>query len=237
MPAAPRPCNTHADLFSFLHDLPHLTESLKKQRKIKIVAIGSSSTAGEAQGQVMPYPPRLEMLLRQGFHHRMIDVLNRGLSGEEAPSQVSRFEPDVLAEQPALVIWQVGTNAVFRKEQFNFDDVMVAITAGLRWLKDLPIDIVMMDLQYTPALVDGEKLGFSLDMVDRISRAARDAGVNVFRRFDLMRHWVVQDGISIADLVREGDGPKLHVSDWATDCFTRALSEQIMAQLQAKGAV
>jgi hypothetical protein len=50
-----------------------------------------------------------------------------------------------------------------------------------------------------------------------------------------MRHWVVQDGISIEGLVREGDGAKLHLSDWATDCVTRALSEQIMARLQAAG--
>ena len=236
MPAAPRPCDTHADLFSFRHDLPHLTESLKKQRKIKIVAIGSSSTAGEVEGEVLPYPPRLELLLRRAFHHRMIDVLNRGLSGQEAPSEVSRFEPDVLAEQPALVIWQVGTNAVFRQEEFSLDDVMVAITSGLRWLKDLPIDVVMMDLQYTPALVEGEKLAASVDMVGRISRAAQDAGVNVFRRFDLMRHWVIQDGIPITDLVRAGDNKHLHESDWATNCVTRALFEQIKARLQAEGA-
>ena len=51
----------------------------------------------------------------------MIDVLNRGIGGQEAPSELSRFEPDVLAEVPALVIWQVGTNAVFRKEEFNFE--------------------------------------------------------------------------------------------------------------------
>ena len=235
MAAAPRPCNTHADLFSFRHDLPNLTESLRKQRKIKIVAIGSSSTAGENEGPVLPYPARLEFLLRRGFHHRMIDVLNRGLSGQEAPSEVSRFEPDVLAEQPALVIWQVGTNAVFRQEAFNPDDVMVAVTAGLRWLKDLPIDVVMMDLQYTPALVEGAKLAASMDMVGRISRAAQDAGVNVFRRFDLMRHWVIEDKIPITDLVREGDGDKLHESEWATGCVTRALSEQIMARLQAAG--
>ena len=35
---------------------------------------------------------------------------------------------------------------------------MVAIAAGLRWLKDLPIDVVMMDLQYTSGVVDGTKL-------------------------------------------------------------------------------
>ena len=64
-PHAPRPCDTHADLFNFKHALPHLTESLKKQRKIKIVAIGSSSTAGETD--VVPYPSRLEMLLRRAI--------------------------------------------------------------------------------------------------------------------------------------------------------------------------
>ena len=75
-----------------------------------------------------------------------------------------------------------------------------------------------------------------MDMVGRISRAAQDAGVNVFRRFDLMRHWVIQDGIPIADVVREGDPAKLHESEWATDCVTRALFGQIKARLQAEGA-
>ncbi len=231
MPAAPRICDPHADLFNFRHPLPNLTESLKKRRKIKIVAIGSSSTAGEAD--IVPYPSRLEMLLRGRFHHRLIDVLNRGLSGQEAPSELSRFEPDVFAETPALVIWQVGTNAVFRKDEFNFDDVMVAVAAGLRWLKDLPIDVVMMDLQYTPAVVDGEKLKLSEELVRRIAQAAEDSEVNVFRRFDLMRHWVDQDGLSIAELVCEGDPLKLHMSDWATNCATTALAQSIMARLEA----
>ena len=233
MPAAPRICDPHADLFNFRHPLPNLTESLKKRRKIKIVAIGSSSTAGEAD--IVPYPSRLEMLLRGRFHHRLIDVLNRGLSGQEAPSELSRFESDVFAETPALAIWQVGTNAVFRKDEFNFDDVMVAVAAGLRWLKDLPIDVVMMDLQYTPAVVDGEKLKLSEELVRRIAQAAEDSEVNVFRRFDLMRHWVDQDGLSIAELVREGDPLKLHMSDWATNCATTALAQSIMARVEATG--
>ena len=230
MPPEPRPCNTHTGLFNFKHDLTHLTESLKKQRKIEIVAIGSSSTAGEAD--IVPYPSRLQMLLRERFHHRMIDVLNRGLSGQEAPSELSRFEPDVLAETPALVIWQVGTNAVYRKEEFNFDDVVAAIAIGLRWLKDIPTDVVMMDLQYTPAVIDGDKLKLSEELVAKISRAAEDSGVNVFRRFGLMRYWVDHDHIPLPELVREGDEKKLHMSDWATKCVTTALFEAIRARVE-----
>ena len=82
----------------------------------------------------MPYPARLEMLLRGQFRDRMIDVLNRGIGGQEAPDELSRFEPDVIAEAPSLVIWQVGTNAVFRKKDYNLDDVAAAIAAGLDWL-------------------------------------------------------------------------------------------------------
>jgi acyl-CoA thioesterase-1 len=122
--------DAQADLFDFRYSLPNLTESLKKQRKIKIVAIGSSSTAGEAG--VLPYPSRLEMLLRDRFHDRMIDVLNRGIGGQEAPCELLRFETDVVVETPALVIWQVGTNAVFRKDEFNFDDVVAAIVIDWR---------------------------------------------------------------------------------------------------------
>ena len=66
----------------------------------------------------MPYPPRLEMYLRvrygeEQFPNLNIDVLNRGKGGEEAVEELARFDADIFAESPSLVIWQVGTNAVF----------------------------------------------------------------------------------------------------------------------------
>ena len=233
MPAAPTVCDTHADLFNFKHPLRNLTESLKKRGQVELVAIGSSSTAGE--GDVVPYPARLEALLREHFHDRVIEVLNRGVSGQEATSELLRFEPDVLAHAPVLVIWQVGTNAVFRKDEFDFDEVIAAIATGLRLLADHSIDAVIMDSQYVPAVVDGEKLKLSEELVGRIARTAEAAGVNVFRRFDLMRHWVVHDGLSIEDLVREGDQLRLHMSEWATNCVTTALFQSIRASVEAEG--
>jgi hypothetical protein len=58
-----------------------LTESLKRQRRTRIVAIGSSSTAGT--NGIVPFPHRLEMLMRQPqrWYGRMIDVINRGIGG------------------------------------------------------------------------------------------------------------------------------------------------------------
>ena len=97
------PCDPHLDLVKFNFSLPHFAESLKRQRKTKVVAIGSSSISGE--DNVIPFPPRLELALRKRFPDRMIDVLNRGIGGQEAPEELSRFEPDVIAEAPTLAIW------------------------------------------------------------------------------------------------------------------------------------
>ncbi len=142
-----RPCETHQEIVGFRYPLSHFADALKSRRKVKVVAIGSSSTAG-ADG-VLPFPPRLEMLLREKFPGRMIDVLNRGIGGQEAPEELSRFESDVIAEAPALVIWQVGTNAVYHDTSYYRPDVATAIAVGLNWLAGLPMDVVLMDLQYT----------------------------------------------------------------------------------------
>jgi hypothetical protein len=226
MPDAPRPCDPHLDLVDFRYPLPHLAQSLKSRRKTRIVAIGSSSTAGA--DNVIPYPPRLELALRKRFYGRMIEVLNRGIGGQEAADEIARFESDVIAEAPSLVIWQVGTNAVFRNQDYNPDEVAAAIAVGLDWLAGLPMDVVVMDLQYTRAVI-GPKLGLSEDMVARISAAAEKAKVNVFRRFALMRRWN-NDNIPIEEL---DDGGGLHTSDWATNCITLALDGAMAGALAA----
>jgi len=226
MAEAPLRCDTHPELTSFQYPLPHLMRSLKGRRRTRIVAIGSSSTSGE--GELVPYPARLELLLRKNFRDRLIDVLNRGIGGQEAPSEVSRFEPDVIGEAPAMVIWQVGTNAVFRKKEFNLEEVAASISTGLQWLADMPIDVVLMDLQFTTAVTEpAETRGFADEMVKLIGKAAERARVNVFRRFALMERWV-KDGIDIKNLIREGDPNLLHMSDWATGCVTQALLDAIL---------
>jgi lysophospholipase L1-like esterase len=231
MPDAPRPCDTHPDLVAFKYPLAHLAHSLKQQRKTRIVAIGSSSTAGE--GNIVPYPYRLELALRKQFPDAMIDVVNRGIGGQEAPSELSRFESDVLAEAPALVIWQVGTNAVYRKEEFDLGGVAGSIATGLGWLAGRATDVVLIDPQYTTAVVNPGKIAFADQMVSLIATAAEKAGVNVFRRFALMRRWCVDGGIPIAELIDPTDQTQLHMSDWATNCATQALYGAIKGALAA----
>jgi hypothetical protein len=230
----PRPCDIPDEFARFTHPLSNLAKQFAGRGPIKIVAIGSSSTEGV--GGIVPYPYRLEMALRDRFKNHdpkwMIDVLNRGKGGEEAPLQLKRFDTDVLAEHPSLVIWQVGANAIFHNDQFDVDDVAAKIATGLSQLRDLPMDVVLMDMQYAPALVGADKIKLAERMGSLISTAADKAGVNLFRRFDLMRRWRVDDNIAFEDMIWNGDGLNLHQNDWSTRCVTQALDSAIAGAMK-----
>jgi hypothetical protein len=192
------------------------------------VAMGSSSTAG--RGDVVPYPHRLEMYLRvkfaeERFSNLNIDVLNRGKGGQEAIEELPRFENDVFAENPALLIWQVGTNAVFHN--YDLDDVAAAIAKGLELLQNRPIDVVLIDPQYTTAMLLDDKAEASERMVSLISAAAGNAKVSLFQRWALMRHWHVHNNIGLHRMHDPTDPDRLHQSDWSTRRVAQALCEAI----------
>jgi hypothetical protein len=66
-------------------------------------------------------------------------------------------------------------------------------------------------------------------MVDAIGKAARQAGVNVFRRFALMKGWHDVEPISSDRMVDAFDVDRLHDSDWTTQRLTQALKDQIVS--------
>src|SRR5260370_41512456 len=125
--------DVRVEFVSLKSPLPRLSEALHGKGPVRSVAMGSSSTAG--RWDVVPYPHRLEMYLRARYQERFpnlrIDVLNRGRGNEEAIEELPRFEADIFAERPSLVIWQVGTNAVFHSDRYALDKVAAAIPTGV----------------------------------------------------------------------------------------------------------
>jgi hypothetical protein len=216
------------ELISFGYPLPNLAKALVGKTPVRIVAMGSSSTAG--RGDVVPYPHRLEMYLRvefgeERFPNLNIDVLNRGKGGQEAIEELPRFASDVFAEDPSLLIWQVGTNAVFHS--YDLDKVAAAIAEGLNLLVGKPIDVVLIDPQYTTAMLFDDKVEASERMVTLISTAAKMAKVNLFRRWALMRHWHVHNDIGLDRMHDPTDPDRLHQSNWSTRRVAQALCEAI----------
>jgi hypothetical protein len=158
----------------------------------------------------------------------MIDVLNRGIIGEEAPQELARMRADVIAEAPVLTIWQVGTNAVWQR---GLDEVAAAIEQGLRVLAGAPtpMDIVLMDLQYAPALLTDDKIDATRRMLSLINQLATAAKVNVFRRFDLMRRFLEVERHSFDTIIDPRDETRLRQSDFSAGRIGYELGETIAA--------
>ena len=107
--SVPESCAVVSDLGRFDLPLTRVAQRLGNGDPVKIIAIGSSSTAGTgASSRAFSYPSRLEAELRTRFPRTSITVINRGVAGEEAPQMLARFARDVIAENPT---WCYGKSA------------------------------------------------------------------------------------------------------------------------------
>ncbi|MEH2517011.1 lysophospholipase L1-like esterase [Bradyrhizobium sp. AZCC 1610] len=214
----------------FEHGLTHFAQSLTRGRA-KIVAIGSSSTAGH--GNIKPYPERLLPFLQAEYPNARMTMVNQGIGGQEAPIELQRFDTDVIAEKPDLVIWQVGTNAVWQSPDQNppsFNETTGAIRDGLVKLRDeTEANVILMDLQYVPAVLTPAKKDKAIAMVEAISKLAQDASVNVFRRFAFMKGLFGVEQVSFDRMVDPTDDHRLHDSDWATHRVAWAMKLAIVS--------
>jgi lysophospholipase L1-like esterase len=197
---------------------------------LKIVALGSSSTAGYgASSASRSYPSRLEAELRSLLPGRDIVVVNRGVGGEDAEEMLARLQRGVLAAHPDLVIWQVGTNALL--DGYPIAKERALIRRGIRRLIDAGIDVVLMDPQYAPVVTHKPT---AARFVDALGKVGRDARVGVFRRFAVMRYWSEDQKLPFRTFVK-GDG--LHMNDWGYDCTARLLAAAILEAARTSPAL
>jgi lysophospholipase L1-like esterase len=217
---APHECHAPLELTRLTQPLTRTARRLARGLPLKIVAIGSSSTAGAgASSPAASYPSRLAVEMRALFPHSDITVINRGVNGEEMPDMLARFETAVLAEKPDLVLWQVGTNSVLRDHPVEAANPL--ILAGVRRLKEIGADVVMIDPQYAPRVI--AKPGSEI-MVGLISTTAKEANVDLFQRFAVMKSWHDDDHMDFPAFV-SADG--LHMNDWSYGCIAKLIGGSI----------
>jgi lysophospholipase L1-like esterase len=202
--------------------LSHVAAKLAAGQPVKIIAFGSSSTAG--YGSSAPeytYPNRLAAQLHRQYPTADITVINRGQGGEDAPEMMKRLQTEVIDMHPDLVIWQVGTNAVLR----NLDPAETArmVEDGVARIQAAGADLVLVDPQYSPAVnAKAENAG---KMVKLLNRIAELRHVGIFPRFEVMRDWHEKQSIPIETFVIS-DG--LHMNDWGYACFAQLLGDDII---------
>ena len=199
-------------------------------RPLTIVAMGSSSTQGVgASTPSMSYPSRLERELRDRFPAIGIRVLNRGIGGQDVGEELNRLDRDVVAEHPDLVIWQVGTNAVLRRDDLGADEQL--IRRGVFLLKESGSDIVLMDLQYARRVLARPAWG---EMERIISDVAHGNHVGLFHRFGIMQEWDRTQQLAPAAII----GPDgLHMTDASYGCLASELAEALAWNWWSRGKI
>ncbi|WP_249144430.1 SGNH/GDSL hydrolase family protein [Bradyrhizobium lablabi] len=200
--------------------LPRTAERLKSNEPLKIVAIGSSSTVGLwVLASAATYPEVMRRELLRLRSNATISVVNSGRIGDTIQSSIARFERDVLAHRPDLVVWQLGTNDVVwgdRPDQLLKNRVV----EGVRALKAASTDVVLMDLQYAPMVLASAHHSTAEAIIADVTKQER---VGLFSRFALMRN-SIDAGVAQGALV-SWDG--LHNTAEGYDCIGRALARAI----------
>lgn len=200
--------------------LPRTAGVLKSGGPLRVVAIGSSSTVGLwMTREEDTYPGVMRRELARLVPSLQVEIFNAGRNGDTIPGNIARFDRDVFAHHPDLVIWQIGGNDFTWGEEAA--SLMQKIASGIALLRAQGIDVILMDQQYTPVILGTQYA----KMQSAIATVVREHQVAYLPRFDML-HRAVQSGVSIMSLTSL-DG--LHMSGEAYDCVGRALARAIVA--------
>jgi lysophospholipase L1-like esterase len=214
------PCHVASGVGGFTASLPHVAARIAAGEPVTIVALGSSSTKGVGATQPeLSYPSRLAVELHARFGAE-VRVLNRGIGGDAMGGMLGRIEPDAIAAHPDLVIWQAGTNDVLRDD--DTVDAAGILREGIHQLKAAGIDVILMDLQYAPAVLEHASYR---DMLHAIAAAGVAEGVPVFRRFEVMQIWDETGAMPVSAALADD---RLHMNDRSYGCLARLLADDIV---------
>jgi lysophospholipase L1-like esterase len=213
-------CNAPADLVRLINPLKRVAQRVAAGQPLTIIAIGSSSTAGAgASSPAMNYPSRLAVELQAMYPSLPITVSNRGVNGEESRDMVARFDRDVFAQNPDLVLWQVGSNSVLRDRPL--DEANTSLRDGLKRLREAGSDVVLINPQYAPKVITKHDVD---GMVDLIHLTAKETNVDLFERFAVMRYWRLTEDIPFSTFISPDE---LHMNDWSYGCIAKLLAQSI----------
>jgi lysophospholipase L1-like esterase len=207
--------------------LQRLSDGLRSTHTARILAIGSSSTAGiGASSPSRTYVARLETDLEDAIKGTDFEVVGHGLSGEIAQGAADRMKREVEDVKPDLVIWQVGTNDATR--HVAMDGFKNCLRKTLAWLNEQKIEVILINPQYGETLV---KDAYYEEVVTAIAEIARETQTPLVDRFDAMRKLQRERGAHF-DLSADG----LHMNDEGYRHLAKHVAATIIAALPQASA-
>jgi hypothetical protein len=197
--------------------LPKVADALKGGHALNIMVVGSRSSTIPTQ-EKSAYPGRLQAALLEKYPSMAVNVsveLQMTKTAEEVAAGIGKLAE---GKKPTLVIWQTGTVDAMRS--VDPDDFRAAVDDGVAALQTAGIDVVLMNLQYSPRT---ETMISAPPYLDNMRVVAQQHEVPLFDRFAIMRQW---NDSGDFDLFSTSHG--LELAKRVHDCLGRALSKFVI---------
>jgi lysophospholipase L1-like esterase len=225
MPSLSPACEVPATDIAAPAPLANVTSLLQKSQIVRILAIGSSSTAGTgASARVKSYPSQLGMILEKAIKGIDVEITNRGVGGEVAQMTADRIRSEVTLSKPDLVLWQLGTNDALAR--VSPEDFEATVRTTVRWLRANGIDVALVGLQYTPRFARDANY-FAIRAA--LQRIAAEENILYVRRYDAMQ-FISQRRANLQLMSSDN----FHLNDLGYQCMAEHVAQAVIASLYAK---
>ena len=224
---AAEPCDVPGYLLFGSNELKHVAEAVQKQHKLTIAVVGTgSSILAGPDGPRSAYPARLEAVLKQklpGIDVKVVSLVRTRMTTEDLAKGMEKMLAD---EKPDLVIWQTGTLDAIRR--VDPDEFRAALDEGVETLHKGGVDVILMNMQYSPRTDIMVPLG---PYADNMRHVAQQHEIPLFDRLAIMRHW---SDTGAFDLYAAGKDNVL--AQRVHDCIGRGIAAMIIdAVARAQG--
>lgn len=176
-----RDCQVGSTATASESPLPNVAAALRDKRKLKILAIGASPSAGRRSARG-GHTGETKDILQQAIRGLDVEMINRGVSGELAAQAAIRIRNEVALHEPELVLWQVGTNDALIYVPLG--ELEQTIVETLRWLKERKVDVVLVGLQYVDRMAQDDHYRLVRELIRKI---AAQENVIAVRRYEAQR--------------------------------------------------
>lgn len=219
--AMPEACRVPGSVFVTDAKLVHSSKRVVLEKRLSIVAIGSSSTMGMgATGSEAAWPARLEADLRRRLPNVAVTVQNRAKPRETADQMAKRMAKDVLSLKPDLVVWETGTADAVRS--IDLDQFATTLEDGISAIAAAKADTLLVTPQYARDTV--RLIGFQ-PYIDAMNQAGLRRDVVIFPRYETMRHWIESGQMKFENVPRD---EMAKVADTLYDCLGRQIARVML---------
>ncbi len=146
-------CRAKPELLELGNSLPAARKSIAERKQLRIIALGSSSTSGYGvSNPAYAYPAQLKMGLDKALPGIDIDVVNRGIGGQDVEEMAARMRTE-MKENPRVAGGLADRHQCRHPPDAARQVRRLAARRARRSATSLGADFVLMNLQYVPAVV------------------------------------------------------------------------------------